>query len=119
MFGKLLASGHPAKTYAEAMPRSCTLRNDGTYAVRHNPWVYFADAGERAACQRYDVPAGSPTHGSLADDVAAGKLPTFSLLIPDVCHDGHDCSAATTDRWLQSWLPSITDGRTSPPAASR
>jgi hypothetical protein len=47
---------------------------------------------------------------SLVDDITAGKLPTFGLLIPDVCHDGHDCSAATTDDWLRSWLPTIMKG---------
>jgi hypothetical protein len=110
VFGMLLASGHSAKTYAEAMPGTCATRNHGTYGVRHNPWTYFADPRERAACRRFDVPAGKPTRGALADDVAAGDLPDFGLLIPDVCHDGHDCSAATTDRWLRSWLPTLTNG---------
>lgn len=110
VFGELLASGHTAKTYAEAMPHTCATRNHGTYGVRHNPWTYFTDPSERAACRRFDVAAGSPTRGALADDVAAGSLPTFGLLVPDVCHDGHDCSAASTDRWLRSRLPSITQG---------
>ena len=78
--------------------------------MRHNPWTYFADPSERAACRQFDVPAGTPSRGTLADDIVAGQLPTVGLLIPDVCHDGHDCSAATTDRWLRSWLPGITSG---------
>jgi len=110
MFGQLVAAGRTAKTYAEAMPSNCARRNQGTYAVRHNPWTYFDDHAERAGCDQFDVASGSPTAGVLADDIATGKLPTFGLLIPDVCHDGHDCSAATADNWLRSWLPSIEKG---------
>jgi phosphatidylinositol-3-phosphatase len=110
VFGQLLASGRTAKTYAEAMPHNCTLRNKGAYVVRHNPWAYFADPAERSACRKYDVPSGSPTSGALADDIAEGHLPSIGLLIPDNCHNGHDCSIATTDRWLRSWLPTIKNG---------
>ena len=110
VFGQLLAAGHTAKTYAEAMPANCALNNDGTYVVRHNPWTYFHDPAERTACRKFNVASGSPGDGALADDIAAGTLPTFSLLIPDNCHNGHDCSSATTDRWLKSWLPAVKNG---------
>ncbi len=109
-FGQLLASGRTTKTYAEAMPRNCAQRNDGDYAVRHNPWTYFVDPEERAACEQLDVPSGSPTSGALADDIAGGQLPSFSLLIPDDCNNGHSCPIGTTDRWLKAWLPTIEDG---------
>jgi hypothetical protein len=110
VFGQLLASGMTAKTYAEAMPRNCALRNKGTYVVRHNPWTYFADPAERAACRKYNVPSGSPRNGALAEDIAKGQLPSIGFLIPDNCHNGHDCSIGTTDRWLRSWLPTIKNG---------
>jgi acid phosphatase len=110
VFGQLVAAGRTAKTYAEAMPSNCAQRSYNTYAVRHNPWAYFDDQAERAACDQFDVPSGSPTAGALLDDTTAGQLPTFALLVPDVCDDGHDCSAATTDDWLRSWLPTIENG---------
>jgi phosphatidylinositol-3-phosphatase len=78
--------------------------------ARHIPWAYFGHPAERAACRKYNVPSGSPTNGALADDIASGKLPNVGLLIPDNCHNGHDCSIATTDRWLRSWLPTIKNG---------
>jgi phospholipase C len=110
VFGQLIAAGRTAKTYAEAMPTNCARRNHGTYVVRHNPWTYFEDPTERARCEKFDVASGSPASGALKDDISAGRLPTFGLLVPDVCHDGHDCSAATTDDWLRSWLPTIKKG---------
>jgi hypothetical protein len=42
-----------------------------------------------------------------ARDRAAGKLPNFSLVVPDLCHDMHDCSVATGDAWLKRFLPPL------------
>jgi phosphatidylinositol-3-phosphatase len=110
LFGQLVSAGRTAKTYAEAMPINCAPENHETYAVRHNPWTYFNDPAERSSCEQFDVPSGSSTAGALVDDITAGNLPTFGLLVPDICHDGHDCSAAITDDWLQSWLLTIKQG---------
>jgi hypothetical protein len=110
LFGQLVSAGRTAKTYADGMPTNCARENHESYAARHNPWTYFDDSAEKAACDQFDVPSGSPIAGALIDDLSAGNLPTFALLVPDICHDGHDCSAATTDEWLQSWLPIIENG---------
>lgn len=104
VFGQVLAAGKVAKTYAEGMTSTCQTRRSGRYAVKHNPWAYFTSPAERAGCRRFDVPAGTPTNGNLHDDIAAGTLPTFGLLIPDLCNDAHDCSLSTADGWLHGWL---------------
>jgi hypothetical protein len=108
VFGQALAHHRTATTYAEGMKVNCQQRNSGRYAVRHNPWAYFRS--ERAACRRHDLPAGTPARGPLHRDLAAGRLPTFSLLVPDVCNDAHDCSLARADRWLRSWLHQVKAG---------
>ena len=105
VFGQAVPGRTTARTYAEGMTEPCQRSNDGRYAVRHNPWVYFP--AERAACERDDLPAGTPTAGALHADLADGLMPTFSLLIPDVCNDAHDCDLQTADRWLASWLKAI------------
>jgi acid phosphatase len=112
VFGQVIAAGKVAKTYAEGMQRNCQ-QDQGKhdpYAVRHNPWTYFTAPAERQACQHYDVPAGTPAVGTLHDDLAAGNLPTFSLLVPDLCNDAHDCPLGTADTWLTAWLDAITAG---------
>ena len=43
----------------------------------------------------------------LARDRAAGHLPNFALVVPDLCHDMHDCSVATGDAWLKRFLPPL------------
>jgi len=77
-----IAESATAKAYIEDMPGPCTLVSSGDYAVKHNPWAYFADQTDRRNCQNFDVPAGTPTGGALHDDVQAGALPTVGLLIP-------------------------------------
>lgn len=110
VFDQAIAGGRTAKTYVEAMPAPCTLTATTSYGVKHNPWAYFSDAGPRASCRKFDVPAGSTTAGPLRQDIDAGLLPNVGLLVPDLCNDGHDCSLATADSWLQSWLPVVQRG---------
>lgn len=61
-------------------------------------------------------PARHPRAGALHDDVTAGRLPAFSFVSPDACHDMHGASGCTTDligagdRWLHTWLPQIMAG---------
>jgi phosphatidylinositol-3-phosphatase len=111
VFGQVLSGGGTAKTYAEGMSRNCQTQNAGRYAVKHNAWAYFMAPQERSACRRYDVPAGTPVRGLLHDDIATGRLPTFSMLIPDMCHNAHDCTLSAADDWLRAWTDALLSGR--------
>ena len=108
VLGQALGRHRTAKAYVDAMPRPCALSPYGRYAVKHNPWAYFRS--ERTACGRYDVPLGRTTGGALRHDADAGTLPTVGMVVPDLCHDGHDCSLATADGWLRAWLPVVLRG---------
>src|SRR5262249_10333372 len=46
-------------------------------------------------------------YGQLATDIAAGTLPNLSFVVPNMCHDMHDCSVATGDTWLSLNLPAM------------
>lgn len=107
-FGQAVGSGRTARVYAEAMPSPCFRSSTPRYAVKHNPWPYFT--GERSACRRDDVPAGTATAGAFAADVRAGTLPHVGLLVPDICHDGHDCPLSIADGWLRDWLSPALQG---------
>jgi hypothetical protein len=98
------------RTYAEGMPENCTRTNAGRYAARHNPAVYYP--GDAAACALFDVPSGSPASGPLASDLAGGTLPSYALLIPNLCNDGHDsCNGVPgvveQDATIGAWMPAI------------
>jgi phosphatidylinositol-3-phosphatase len=104
VFGAAIAAGRTAKLYAEGMPGPCTLTSGpGDYAVKHNPWAYFAD--ERELCQTFDVPLPD-----FAKDAAGGSLPTVGMVVPDMCNDAHNCSLATADTWLGTQLEQVLAG---------
>jgi phosphatidylinositol-3-phosphatase len=103
VFGQALAQHRTAKVYVEDMATDCAPYDQGTYAVRHNPWTYYVD--EHSACARYDVPMSS-----LTADVRAGRLPNVGLVVPNTCSDAHDCPLATADGWMKSVVGGIMSG---------
>lgn len=103
VFGQALARGKTAKVYAEGMPSRCALNSSGRYAVRHNPWTYFVQ--ERRACRRHDVPMRT-----FGGDVDRGRLPNAGMVVPDLCHDAHDCSLAGADSWLRHRMRRVRGG---------
>ena len=81
------------------------------FADRHNPFLYFPDIiGNATRCAAHQRPIAD-----LATDIAANRLPAFSFITPDTCHDGHDnpCAGSTVgglttaDAWLRATLPNL------------
>src|SRR4051794_891976 len=107
---RAIAGGRTAKSYVESMPTRCAQDDSGSYVVRHNPWAYFSGTAARANCKRFDVPLGTTASGPLRTDIDKGTLPNLGLLIPNLCHDAHDCSLATADSWLRAWLTRVAAG---------
>lgn len=106
VFGRAIAVGRTAKTYAEGMGSTCSATNVGKYAVKHNPWVYFTPTvSEGQQCLAYDVP-----ETALATDIKNGTLPTVGMVIPNLCNDAHDCSLATADAWFKSRMVHVLAG---------
>ncbi|HVS68685.1 MAG TPA: alkaline phosphatase family protein [Mycobacteriales bacterium] len=106
LFGQLDAAGKAGwVAYAENMKQPCDTRSYGKYAARHNPAVYYTAL--HASCRAHDLPMGA-TGGRFARHLAAGHLPGFTFIAPNLCDDGHDCSTKTADSWLGYWLKQIT-----------
>jgi phospholipase C len=95
----IFGQGESWKAYAESMPSNCDKSNSGEYAVRHNPAVYYTSL---AGCASRDVP-----YPQLATDLAAGTLPAFSFVTPNLIDDMHDGTIAQGDGWLARNLPAI------------
>lgn len=106
VFGQAIAKRRHARTYAESMPRRCSLTGNvhRGFAVKHNPWAYFP--AERARCRSFDVPETGFRRAARAN-----ALPEVGMLIPNKCHDAHDCRLGTADRWLRSRLPAVLSSR--------
>lgn len=90
---ELIAAGESFDGYSESMPYDgFTACYSGEYARKHNPWVNFTN-----------VPASS----NLVYKHFATPPPTLAIIVPNLCHDMHDCSTRTGDKWLSKHLPPI------------
>jgi hypothetical protein len=78
----------------------------GRYVKRHVPFLYFRRVVSQPARMRNVVPLAA-----LSRDLAAQRLPDFSLVVPDMCHDMHDCSVSIGDAWLKRFLPPLLKNR--------
>jgi hypothetical protein len=97
----LTAKGLTWKTYAEGLPRpGWTGAHAGRYAKKHVPFLYFRNVLARPAWLRNVVPLSR---------LAPRRLPDFALVIPDLCHDMHDCPVRVGDAWLRRFLPPLLE----------
>ena len=97
---EMAAAGISWKGYMENLPGPCAQSTVGTYAVKHDPFVYFpgvvsGECGNVVAASQLNI------------DIAAGALPRFVWLTPNLCNDMHDCSIATGDAYLAGVLPPL------------
>jgi len=90
---QLLDGGYSFTGYAEDLPGAgYTGCGQGGYARKHSPWVDFGN-----------VPASANQPASALPADPAG-LPTVAFLIPNLCHDMHDCAPGTGDAWARAHL---------------
>jgi acid phosphatase len=90
---QLRKSGLSFIGYAESLPRTgfrgC---GSGRYLRKHNPWVNFGTLPART----------NRPFSAFPRDYR--KLPTVAFVSPNMCHDMHDCSIRTGDRWMKKHL---------------
>jgi hypothetical protein len=103
---QLDAAGRSWSVSAENLPSPCFIGatasggrdSDGTYARKHEPFISFTSvSGDPSRC-------GSYLHDLTAFDPAEAD---FQLIVPNLCHDGHDCPLSTADAWLSGFVPRI------------
>jgi hypothetical protein len=87
---QMIDAGYTFTGYTEGLP-SAGWRGCGTgrYVRRHVPWVNFSN-----------VPA-TRNQPYTAFPTDYRKLPTLAFVVPDLCHDMHDCPKARADAWLR------------------
>jgi phospholipase C len=107
---QLERAGLTWKAYQEGMGAPCGLSSHGTYAAKHDPFVYFADVNgwngtafaPGARCTEHVV-----DYGQLGVDLAAGQVPDYAFITPDLQHDMHDGTVQQGDAWLAAEVPKI------------
>ena len=93
------------RVFAESMPDPCTRHDAGLYEKHHNPATYYRVLVP--TCPRKNLPLGSLTSGHLARALRRSTLPAFTMIVPNNCHNTHDCSMRTGDDWLRLRIRSI------------
>jgi phosphatidylinositol-3-phosphatase len=106
---QLAAKGRRWKSYQESLPETGEIDginfSDGAhsnlnmapsgktlhlYAVKHNPFVYFAHVQENADPKNgLDNIAGFNGANGLYADLRSGNAPDFSFIVPNQCRDMH------------------------------
>jgi acid phosphatase len=90
---QLLDAGLTFTGYSEDLPGpGSTACTSGGYAAKHNPWVDFDN-----------LPAGV-NQPFTSFPAAFDSLPAVSFVVPNLCHDMHDCSVVTGDAWARDHL---------------
>jgi phospholipase C len=107
VFSEVARTGRQWRTYDESMSGNCSPV--GRFGYARNPAAYFTGADR--LCARWDVPMGTVRHGNLAAALAHGRLPAFSLMIPNLCHATHSCPVSRGDTWLSHWVNRIITSR--------
>jgi hypothetical protein len=104
VFAQALQRGKTAGVYADGMPGRCVGADGGNgYAVKHNPWAYYVK--EHRACEAGDKPLTALSHA-----VSQGSLPNVGMVIPNMCHDAHNCSLSVADTWIRGVLRGVFKG---------
>ncbi len=107
IFDQLEAAGRTWRVHAEELPSACFAGpragpgadGPGTYTRAHNPAISF----DRI---RRDPARCSNVQGLDAFDPLAAD---FTMIVPDSCHNTHDCSVSVGDAWLSTIVPRIVD----------
>ncbi len=104
----LTAKGRSWGVYAENLRGVCARADrQGLYRRKHEPFISFMSVQKDAkACARIKPAA------ALDADIKAGRVPDFSLYIPNMNDDGHDTGAAYADKWFaRRFGPLLKDPR--------
>jgi hypothetical protein len=102
---QLAAKGKTWKAYAESLPSVGYVGGDtGNFAIRHVPLAYLSDVQDSAAGKQTLVP-----FSQFATDLAAGNLPDYSFITPNLCDDAHNCGLDVADAWLKTNIAPLLD----------
>ena len=99
---------HPALDTADPTQKATV---GDQYAVRHNPFMYFASVTGSPTCAQHVVDLSQLT----SDLAQSSTTANLTYITPNLCHDGHDAPCvdgqpgglASVDAWMKAWVPTI------------
>ena len=105
IFRQVRRAGGTARSYVEGATTGCS---DAGNAAKHVPAMYFRGS--------YTDGSGTHTDDQFCtnevrplSELDVDHLPTFAMITPDLCNDGHDCLNFAVDVWVKDHLQPILD----------
>src|SRR2546426_11473028 len=102
------------KSYQEGISGAvCPLTNNGLYAPKHNPMVFFDDVTNTNDPNSAYCIAHVRPFTEMAADLQNNTVAQYVFITPNLCDDGHDSCAPVsdpirqTDNWLAANVPAI------------
>ena len=106
IFRQVRQSGGVARTYVEGATSGCSA---GANAVRHVPALYYRGTYSDATGTHNDAEF-CDAEVRPATELDPSHLPTFAIVIPSLCNDGHDCPNAAVDEWARVQVAALLAG---------
>ncbi|MDQ2914676.1 MAG: alkaline phosphatase family protein [Chloroflexota bacterium] len=110
IFSQVRGSGGAWRAYVEDMPANCSSIATRLYSPIHNPGLYYSRIA--SDCGSWDVPLGTTEAGTFLNDIRTEALPEYAVVVPNLCHDSHDCPLDVADSWLKTWISRILSSKT-------
>lgn len=102
------------KAYQEDISGTdCPLMSSGEYAVKHNPFAYFADITNNQNPNSANCIAHIRPFTELAHDLTTNNVAQYNFITPNLCDDMHDSCQPFLDPirqgdiWLANNVPMI------------
>jgi phosphatidylinositol-3-phosphatase len=105
IFRQLNNAGLSWKVYAEDLPSAGYMgTSSAAYVKRHNPAPWYSDVINSLDEQKKMVP-----FTEFAADLAANKLPNYSVIVPNLNNDAHNGTLGQADTWLRTNVAPLLD----------
>jgi hypothetical protein len=106
IFRQVRQSGGTARSYVEGASQPCSAAGN---AAKHIPALYYRGVYTDATGTHSDAD-NCATEIRPAQELDPNRLPTFAMITPTLCNDGHDCPNSTVDEWARVHIAAILAG---------
>jgi hypothetical protein len=97
IFRQVRDSGGTARTFVEGARKGC----DGATHPANVAALYYFGGDDHSFCAKEVRPL---------TEMNVDALPTFAMIVPNRCDNGHDCRDGVVDKWLRRELRKIMTG---------
>jgi phosphatidylinositol-3-phosphatase len=106
IFRQVRLAGGTARNFVEGASKGCSAKGN---AAKHIPGLYYFGKYQVGVKMRSDH-RSCKTEVRPLGELNVNALPTFALVTPNLCNDGHDCGNGSVDAFASSWVQRVING---------